>query len=339
MRRLVLVVLLLMAAACDRLAGPPADGPGGMITVQINEDQFKTRRLEALSQEIREVMRRQPMVILEPINGRRVEGDHVVIQPSDPARVDLAMVRLSGINGVVATSAGDRRIEVRLTEERLAAERDDATTKSAEILKRRMSQAGFRALVEPSPTEIKVKIPGLSNPRQLGELSRMMSLTGDLSFHLVDEQETAAAYSDPARWPMADERDGRIALPDDSRRAELVVIMADPIIRGEDLKTVSQGFDASNQPNIIFELNDRGKRLFGEATTQNVGRQFAIVLNGRIVSAPNIRSPITGGTGTIEGGFTLERAQEIAMILRTGSLPAPLRLVDRSFYGASPKGP
>jgi preprotein translocase subunit SecD len=106
------------------------------------------------------------------------------------------------------------------------------------------------------------------------------------------------------------------------------------VITGTDLQTASQGFDQSNNPNIQFQLRPAGATRFGKTTTENVGKPFAIVLDDRIVSAPTIRSPITGGSGVIEGNFTVQEAENLAIILRSGALPAKLQVVERRVVGA-----
>jgi preprotein translocase subunit SecD len=136
--------------------------------------------------------------------------------------------------------------------------------------------------------------------------------------------------ANPADYEIGVERNGRIALPDDSLGGQIQVIYPDAIVRGSDIARASQSRDGVDRPNVSFELHPGGAQRFGRATTQNVGKAFAIVLDNRIVSAPLILSPITDGSGQITGSFTENEAQDLAAILSGGALSGPLTLVERN---------
>ena len=109
-----------------------------------------------------------------------------------------------------------------------------------------------------------------------------------------------------------------------------------PIVRGDQLKSASQGFDQrTNEPIIQFTFNQEGARAFGQFTAQNVNRPFAIVLDNKVLSAPVIREPILGGSGQISGGFTVQGANDLAIQLRSGALPADLTVVEERTVGPS----
>jgi protein-export membrane protein SecD len=105
------------------------------------------------------------------------------------------------------------------------------------------------------------------------------------------------------------------------------------IVQGKHLRTAAVGFDELNRPQINFEFNDEGAKLFGDFTTQNVGRFLAITLDKRVISAPQIQSPIVGGSGRITGRFRLEEAQNIVIQLKYGALPVPLKVVQNRTVG------
>jgi len=112
-----------------------------------------------------------------------------------------------------------------------------------------------------------------------------------------------------------------------------LAIQTRPLITGEQLVSASQSFDQSGQPAVSFRFNQSGSLAFGDATAQNVGRRFAIVLDDSIISAPNIRSPILGGSGIIEGGFTVQSASDLANMLNAGALPAELSPIEQRTVG------
>lgn len=107
------------------------------------------------------------------------------------------------------------------------------------------------------------------------------------------------------------------------------------VVSGEDLVDAQPGFDQrTNEPIVTFRFNTSGARRFGQATQQNVGRPFAIVLDNEVISAPVIREPILGGTGQVSGNFTVQQANDLAVLLRAGALPAPLNIIEERTVGA-----
>jgi len=124
-------------------------------------------------------------------------------------------------------------------------------------------------------------------------------------------------------------------LPDDSQNGAIEVLHLDSIIQGADLSGAQQDFDETGGASIAFQLHPAGAKRFGDETRKNVGQRFAIVLDDRIVSAPTIQSPIIGGSGRITGSFTIEEAEQMAVVLRSGALPAKLKVAERRVVDAS----
>src|SRR5690349_11980297 len=121
MRILVLLGVLLLAG-CQRLMAPPVDGPGAMLVLEVDRDAFRIQQVRALSTNVREELRRQPMIILEPVGGRKVVGNHVGITPNDPANLAAAKERLGAIGIDVKDGEPGRSLEVGVSEERINAE-------------------------------------------------------------------------------------------------------------------------------------------------------------------------------------------------------------------------
>jgi protein-export membrane protein SecD len=200
-------------------------------------------------------------------------------------------------------------------------------TETVKVLRRRLAEAGDRyTTIEPlGADQIEVRAPGVAD--SLG-MTRFLTRPGKLSFHLVD------VYANPTWYQLGVEHNGRIVLSDETfGTLRLTVIFADPVVTNADISNARSGNNPSTGPDIGFELNPAGAKRFGKATTENVGRPFAIVLDDRIIMAPNIQSPIMGGTGRITGRFTQEETDQMAMILRAGALPARLTLVETATFG------
>src|SRR5690606_35859492 len=143
-----------------------------------------------------------------------------------------------------------------------------------------------------------------------------LTQTGVLTFNMVDQAANVADYQPTVP------RNNRVALPDDSMNGQIEVVFLDSIIQGADLSGARQDFDETGRASISFSLHPAGAKRFGDETRKNVGQRFAIVLDNRIVSAPVIQSPITGGSGRITGSFSIEEAEQMAVVLRSGALPA-----------------
>jgi protein-export membrane protein SecD len=269
---------------------------------------------------------------------RKVEGDALLVRVNNPADVDAAMERIQKLgapplgaigqpNSLTVTQRPDGTIEAKYTNQAFEKLQTDALSASIEAVRRRSDNTG---LVEPNiqkqgDNRIIVEVPGL-NAAEMAVLIDTLTQAGVLTFNLVDQEANLADYV------AGVERNGRIALPNDSLGGQLEVIYTDAIIRGSDLSGAQQGFDESNRPNIQFQLHPGGAGKFGRATSQNVGKPFAIVLDNRIVSAPTILSPIMGGSGQITGSFTAEEADRIAVMLRAGALPVKLKLIESSGF-------
>ena len=112
-----------------------------------------------------------------------------------------------------------------------------------------------------------------------------------------------------------------------------LAVQSRALVTGEQLVSASQSFNEAGQPAVSFRFNQSGSLAFGDATAANVGRRFAIVLDDTIISAPNIRSPILGGSGIIEGGFTVQTASDLANMLNAGALPAELSPIEQRTVG------
>src|SRR3712207_3771384 len=123
-------------------------------------------------------------------------------------------------------------------------------------------------------------------------------------------------------------------LPSKDENGRRVPVERRVIVEGGDLTDAQPGFDQrTNEPIVNFRFNLRGAQRFGQATTENVGRPLAIVLDNEVISAPRILQPITGGSGQISGRFTVQQANDLAVLLRAGALPAKLTIVEERTVG------
>jgi len=202
---------------------------------------------------------------------------------------------------------------------------------SIEVLGRRIDPSGTTelTLVQEGDDRILLQIPGAKN---IDEIKGRINKTANLSFHLVDPD----SFNEQAM---------RLAAEGRMKPSQAFYLQADggalivekrTKITGACLKSANEGLhpQQQNRPIVNFSFNLKCARLFGDLTSRNINRQFAVVLDEEIITAPNINSAITGGSGFIEGSFTIESAQELALLLNAGSLPAKLIIVEERTVGA-----
>ncbi|MBL4916832.1 protein translocase subunit SecD [Szabonella alba] len=228
------------------------------------------------------------------------------LAPTDPPRF------------TVATEAGRIRLEVSATA--LDSRATDAAARSLEVIRHRIDQVG---VAEPQISRvggdrILVQLPGVEDP---GRLRDLLGSTAQMNFHMVDE---GAATARPG-YRMLPARDGG-----------QIAVTEREVLSGTHLVSASAAFDPqTGQPVVSFRFDAAGAMEFGRITTDNVGRQFAIVLDDQVLTAPVIQQPIQGGTGQITGRFTAEETGTLAVLLNSGSLPASLEVIEERTVGAS----
>ncbi|MFT4956037.1 MAG: preprotein translocase subunit SecD [Brevundimonas sp.] len=302
---------------------------GSYLMLEVDVDEVRTARVNGLVEDMRVILNEQRIAFS---NLERQDGGFL-ITITDPARFDAALSALqdlarptsTGVADVAVTRQTNNRIRVAFTDQALSAMGATAVDQSIEVVRRRIDSLGTR---EPSITRqgtdrIVVQAPGESDPEAL---ERVIGQTAQLTFQMVDHensvQEAIAGRVPPDAVLMQDEF------------GQPLLIKRRVLVSGENLTRASVGSDQSGRPAIDFRFDGQGARRFGEATANNVGRRFAIILDGQVISAPNIISPITTGSGQITGQFTITEASELVNLLNGGALPAPLTVEERRTVGA-----
>lgn len=223
--------------------------------------------------------------------------------------------------GVIRLSLNDQGIDNALS---------SAVTQSIQVIGKRINELGTNEPIvqRQGADRILVQFPGLDDPTRLKDI---LGQTAKLSFHLVSSEMTAADALQgrpPAGTKVLYEED------DGGEPTQPWLIETRAIVSGEDLVDAQSGFDQrTNEAIVSFRFNTKGATRFGQVSTANVGRPFAIVLDDVVLSAPVIREPILGGSGQISGSFTPESANDLAVLLRAGALPAKLNIIEERTVG------
>ncbi len=198
-----------------------------------------------------------------------------------------------------------------------------AITQAITIIERRIDGSGVlnASIARQGEDEIVVQLPGISDPERVKTL---IGTTAHMTFQMVDSNAPPGPLA-----PLGDE-----VLPMSDNPQQSLTVFSTVAVDGADLENAQASTDPqSGQWVVNFSLNARGAREFADVTTANVGKLFAIVLDGKIIEAPVIREPITGGQGQISGNFTAQSATDLALLLRAGALPAPLSIVEEQSVG------
>jgi len=227
-------------------------------------------------------------------------------------------------------------LQLRMDKKNIQDRKDKAVTQSLETIRNRIDQFGVSEPViqREGINHIVVQLPGIKDPKRAIEL---IGKTARLDFRLVDEN-----ISEPTAAPGTILGDAEILMEKQSNSATgtvrevPIVVKKKAIITGDLLTDAQVKIDSQfNQPYVAIDFNSTGSRLFDQVTAANVGKRFAIVLDGTVYSAPVIRERISGGSAQISGNFNEKEAADLAIVLRAGSLPAPVKIVQNVTVGPS----
>jgi preprotein translocase subunit SecD len=227
-------------------------------------------------------------------------------------------------------------LQLRMDEKIAQDRKDKAVAQALETIRNRIDQFGVSEPViqREGINHIVVQLPGIKDPKRAIEL---IGKTARLEFKLVDENINAAAAT-PGAIPEDDEilHEKKVD-PKTGAVSEIpLVVKRKAMITGDLLTDAQVRIDSQfNQPYVAIEFNSTGARLFDQVTAANVGKRFAIVLDNNIYSAPVIRERISGGSAQISGSFSEKEASDLAIVLRAGSLPAPVKIIQNVTVGPS----
>lgn len=238
----------------------------------------------------------------------------------------------SGTDDIDVEIADDGTITVSLTDQAIQEARNSAVEQSIEIVRRRIDETGVRepTIQRQGAERILVQLPGIDDPERI---KRLLGQTAKMVFRLVDVN-TLLSDAQRGNVPAGSELVEAADEKDAAGNPLQYVIRKRVMVSGERLVDAQPSFDQlTGEPVVTFRFDSAGAKRFGEVTQANVGRPFAIVLDGKVVSAPNIREPILGGSGQISGRFTVQEASDLAVVLRAGALPAPLKILEERTVG------
>jgi protein-export membrane protein SecD len=300
---------------------------GSYLLLKVDFEAAQRERLNTLIDNVRNALLDANI----GYTGLAVKDDAIVFKVRQPERIDDARQALAKIDpdlvvAVAPDGSGTARFSPVATETR----RRQAVDQSMEIIRRRIDETGTKepTIEREGQDRIVVELPGIDNPERVKAL---LGRTAKLTFQLVD---TGAAPEDArsGHLPPGDE----ILSAAESNTARVgpgTYVVRKRVMVGGDMLVDAQPTFQNNEPVVSFRFDAEGARRFGDATRENVGKPFAIVLDNKVISAPIIREPILGGSGIISGSFTVQSASDLALLLRAGALPAPITILEERTVG------
>jgi len=293
---------------------------GSYLLLEVGVDTVVTERLESIVDGARANLRDAQI----GYTGLGVRDGAAVFNVRDASELELAANLAGDLDEGFDVTTQGTRVTIAPSEDAILEISRNAVQQSIEIIRRRIDETGTREpLIQQQGTDrILVQLPGVDDPERVKDL---IGQTARLTFHLVDQSATADGTVPP----------GRRKFPSvDNVGPEEYVVMRRSEISGENLVDARPDFDQqSNRPVVSFRLDTIGGRKFADLTAKHVGEPFAIVLDGEVISAPRIQSPILGGAGIITGQFTVQEVQDLSLLLRAGALPAPLTVLEERSVG------
>ena len=304
---------------------------GSQLLLEADQVDAAKQRLQAMEDQVATELRRDPRIEIGDVS---TAGGRVSFLVRDPTKVDAARERLYNMTqpvGLTGTRDWDIQVmdstRIVLTPTKGGAQRAlrDAMTVARDVVRRRIDPQGTKEVnvVNQGADRILVEVPGVEDPEAL---KRLIGQTARLEFKLVDltaDPNQVAEGRAPAGSQVLMMADG----------SGSIAVKRRVMVAGDQLVDAKQSFDQDGRPVVSITFNTAGARRFGRVTQENVNKPFAIILDDKVLSAPNINEPILGGQAQISGNFTVETANQLAVSLASGKLPVKLNVIEERTIG------
>ena len=272
----------------------------------------------------------EEQILLDGLSAQEDSVSFELLDSNEKTKIDNYLKEIQGLN----VNENNLKYTITFTEVEIINIENYAIEQAIGNIRNRLDQFG---LSEPSVTKqgedsILVQLPGIKTQEEEQRALELISKGGHLQMMAVDEARNARVNT---MTPLEAESYGDVILPFVNNPNQKILLKAIPILDGAMLTDARAAYDQNGQPIINFTLNAQGGKIFGDFSGKNVGNRMAVVLDGKVYSAPVIRERIGGGSGQISGGFSVQEASDIAIALRSGALPAPITLLEKRSVGPS----
>jgi preprotein translocase subunit SecD len=299
------------------------DLSGGVsITISVNLEEYISERLGILVQQFKKQLHADKI----KIHNLQIKEKYFTFSYNDKEK-NINLAKSHPLDDQLKCQKSENSFQCTLKNTFLSRLQQEVLEQSMEVIRRRIDSLGNKEIELQSLGDdmILLQVPGLKDPKKI---KKLIGRTAKLSFHVVKndlpatptEAEKIALMLNSKTLPV--QNTGKLAL-----------INSSAILTGDMLNNAYVSHGQMGEPVIKFQLNNLGQRLFADFTSKNIGKALAIVVDDKIISAPVIREPILGGEGIISGDFTMESANELAILLRAGALPVPLKIIEERIIG------
>lgn len=313
------------------------DLKGGIhLTLGVEVAKAVSNSLAMAGQDLRRLAQDEKIVVLRPrvVGGTTLE--FILPRPENENKLREILAKNFPQLEVETPQGGDGaqlRYTAHFTDAEVKRLEDMALDQALRTIRNRIDQFGVAEpdIRKQADNRIQVQLPGISDPRRAVQI---LGQTAHLEFHLVRDDVDPGKAVPPAGvtiLPLLDNERGDSG----QDKARQIAVEKDAMLTGEDVADARPAFDNMNRAYVTLNFNTRGGRIFERVTGENVGKRMAIVLDGKVYSAPVIRERIGGGRASISGNFTTAEAQDLAIVLRAGSLPAPVTVLEERSVGPS----
>ena len=306
------------------------DLQGGLhMLLGVKTEEAVKSRIKSIAASVKHFSEREE-ILIDDLTFDEESVSFLVLDSDELPKVEIF---LKEVEGSVVSINGEQ-ISMALTPEEVVKTEKEAISQAIETIRNRLDQFGLAepVVARQGEEKILVQLAGIKTQEEEQRARELISRAAKLELMAVDEERAARVYnmsdSDAAEY-------GDVILEDAKNPAIKYLVREIPILDGGMLTDATMGFDQNNRPLINFSLNAEGAEIFGDFTGRSVGKRLAVVLDGKVYSAPNINERIGGGSGQISGSYTVLEAKDLAIALRSGSLLAPIYLMEKRSVGPS----
>lgn len=294
---------------------------GSYLLLEVKSEVLFKEELDNVSDSLR-LIARELKVTISNIDS---DNDEIQIRFTNADNLDEVRKKFLNTYRNVSAVINKNTIKIIINDAFKKSLQESAIKQSLEIVRKRIDESGTKEpLIQRSGNKrILLQLPGIKDPERIKEL---LGTTAKLTFHMVDEEDNLSLKSNRAPF-------GKLIVEDFYNPNIKYLVEKKARVGGENLIDAKASFDPQQGNAVSFRFDTTGAQKFGKATTDNVGKRFAVILDGVVITAPVINSAITGGSGIITGNFTSQEATDLAVLLRAGALPAPLEIIEERSVG------
>jgi preprotein translocase subunit SecD len=301
---------------------------GSQLLLQVDFAHYLKDNLELLLDDVRKNLRKEKILY----SNIQIKKDEKTIYKinfklKDEKKFETAKKVINSVSSDFQVEFNGDKVSISYGEINLKKLEKSVLEKSIEIVRRRVDETGTRepTIQMQGADKILLQVPGLQNP---DELKKLLGKTAKMTFHLMNETDPYAISSKRVKF-------GEKLVEDNKKSSEQKYKIKQKVELSGDMLIDSQPSFDNGQVVVSFRFNGVGAKKFAKVTSDNVGKPFAIVLDGKVITAPRINGAILGGSGIISGNFSTKEASELSLLLRSGALPAPLEVIEERSVGPS----